>query len=239
MESITDGAKPFQSSLALAGEQNRELILALAQQELTDGDMVEAQFGDRLRDLGELSRQVDALVLIAPDGTVLWSTSGALVGQDLSDRDYFQRARILTAERYHVGEPINSRASGRKLTPIAWPVTGPGQPMRGVLASSLYDAYFEHLLERTRFAADMEIDLHTADGTVAFSTRVRPDQPADQAEFGSEVAIPGSDLVTRVSMNRSSVLSGFYIRATFFALAWLSTTSVRHPCSGGRGGWGV
>ena len=63
--------------------------------------------------------RTDALVIIAPDGTAIASTSRAIVGQDLSARPYFQAAIQGTA---NVGDVIVSKATGDKVIVAAAPI---------------------------------------------------------------------------------------------------------------------
>ena len=63
--------------------------------------------------------RTDALVIIAPDGTALASTSRAIVGQDLSERPYFKTAMQGTA---NVGDVIVSKATGNEVIVAAAPI---------------------------------------------------------------------------------------------------------------------
>lgn len=205
----------FDSSLALATEQKRHVVEAMSRAPFGPVGAFELRFGDDLRRLARQSPQIDALVVVEPAGSVVWSTTTDLIGADVSDRAYYQLARNMDPGEYALGTPISARTTGRKVTPIAWPVVDEAGVLRGVLASALDEDHFEALLTGSRFTPDMHVEVRSRFGPIAFTTRAEG-EPEPRGIVQSEVAIKGSDLVTRVSLSRLRILQWFFVRTAIF-----------------------
>ncbi|MWD26391.1 PAS domain-containing protein [Aquicoccus sp. SCR17] len=208
----------FTSSLATATARVTPLAERLAEIPLQDLGRTEVIFGDELRDLLAKVPQVQSLLLVDDKGIVIWASVPAALGLDVSDRGYFRSGLARPPGSYALGQPIVSRASGNRLTPIAWPIAGPGAPVRGVLASSLEEHYFGDLLARTRYDPDMIITIATRDGEVSFTSTP---EPPERAMIQRSSPIIGTDLLTSVAIPRSNALQGFYRRSLAFGVTSL------------------
>lgn len=119
--------------------------------------------------------QISSILLIGPDGTVLWGhTSQNLVGINLADRAYFQRARNRQGSGPVIGQPILSRGSGVRLTPLAWPIRDPSGQFSGVLAISLNPDFFEQFMGDVDEDDNVIVEVLTRDGHIVFA---HPDLP--------------------------------------------------------------
>lgn len=205
----------FLSSLDLATAQMSDLIGQLSTRDLRDIEAFEEEYGTRLQRIATLSEQIGIIIVVNPEGKVIWSTAPAVIGIDVSDRAYFEGAINLGPGGYTLGEPIMARGTGGLVTPVAWPITAVGQPVRGVIASSLDEEYFEALLTNTRFDPEMVIDIVSSNGSTAFSSAPRTADPSG-AMLESRSRIRGSDLSTSVSIPQSEALQGLAIRSASF-----------------------
>ncbi len=204
------------ASLSVANVRMWGLIDELSTARLSDPDQFEAQYGALMNSAVQETKQVDALVLIGADGVVLWATIKPLMGQYLGDRAYFQAAIGLDVDEYTVGVPIVSRATGRRLTPIAWPLIGiDGQP-RGVLASSLGEDYYSQLLALDGLQQDMYVEVVTSNGERAFASG-RPQRDPDTPVFRARKEIPALDLYIDVTRSKEAVLQSYWQRTVAFA----------------------
>ncbi|EYD72509.1 two-component hybrid sensor and regulator [Limimaricola hongkongensis DSM 17492] len=207
----------FLSSLDLATVQMTGVIEELSRRELRGIEDFEGTYGGRLQRIARQSEQIGVIAVVDPGGIVLWSTLPGLIGVDVSDRAYFRNALDLAPGAYTLGKPIIGRPTGASVTPVAWPIANDTQPVRGVIASSLDEDYFEALLADTRYDPDMVIEIASDDGPIAFSSAAG-DTPATGARLESRARIRGSDLATSVSVPRASVLAGLAMRSAAFAM---------------------
>ena len=161
------------------------------------------------------SEQIDSLVIINAVGEVVWASEPSLNGVNLSDRAYFQKALQLGQAEYAVGVPILSRGTGRRLTPIAWPILGPSAEVYGVAASGLGEGYFEELLSSNDVQSDVRVNIVTENGDIAFSISNIPMDASDQFISASK-SIPGLGLQINVSRALSNVLEGQIQRSIVF-----------------------
>lgn len=204
------------ASLSVANVRMWGLIDELSTALLNDPDQFEAQYGALMNSAVESIKQVDALVLIGADGVVLWATAEPLLGQYLGDRAYFQAASGLGVDEYTVGVPIVSRATGRRLTPIAWPLIGIDGKVRGVLASSLGEDYYSQLLAADGLQQNMYVEVVTSNGERAFTSggEIRdPDTPV----FRARQELPALDLYIDVTRSKAAVMRGYWQRTLVFA----------------------
>ena len=203
------------ATLSVANVRMWGLIDELSTAMLDDPDQFEAQYGALMNSAVEEIQQVDALVLIGADGVVLWATVEPLLGQYLGDRAYFQTAVGLGVDDYTVGVPIQSRATGRRITPIAWPLIGIDGKVRGVLASSLGEDYYAELLAADGVQEDMFVEVVTANGERAFSSG-RAQRDPDTPVFSARKEIPALDLYIDVTRSKEAVLRSFWQRTLVF-----------------------
>ncbi|GGE46842.1 hypothetical protein GCM10011360_37590 [Primorskyibacter flagellatus] len=203
------------ASLAVANLKMWAVIDDISLLPLRYADNIDAYYGRRLRRAVDEIEQIDSLLLMNNDGTVLWSTTEQLVGVDLSDRSYFQKAAILGRDAFTVGMPLTSRATGRRLTPIAWPVISQGGETRGVIASSLGEAYFAELLSLRGIGDGTIVEIVTSDGETAFSS-VQGDLPDQEGLMTASRPLPVSDLRIDVSQTRAAVMRSYWERTAAF-----------------------
>lgn len=203
------------ASLSVANVRMWGLIDELSTARLSNPAQFEAQYGDLMNAAVQETEQVDALVLIGADGVVLWATVKPLMGQYLGDRAYFQAAIGLDVDEYTVGVPIVSRATGRRLTPIAWPLIGMDGRSRGVLASSLGEDYYSQLLAIDGLQQDMYVEVVTANGERAFVSG-RPPRDPDTPVFRARKEIPALDLYIDVTRSKRAVLQNYWQRTLVF-----------------------
>ncbi|WP_197089267.1 ATP-binding protein [Puniceibacterium sp. IMCC21224] len=204
-----------ESSLSISNIQIWNALDRVAQLPLRDADWVDETYGALLRGVVQQVEQIDSLVLIDRRGTVIWASVGQLVGVDLSDRQYFQRALNLTRGQYAIGVPIASRGTDRRVTPIAWPILNREGVILGVAASALGEDYFAELLSSTGFQSDMIIEMVTENGDVAFSA---PKEARDLSVsvLSASRQIPSLDLTVTVSRSREAILLGQLERSVAF-----------------------
>ncbi|MGR3463591.1 PAS domain-containing protein [Limimaricola sp.] len=206
----------FLSSLDLATAQMSGVIDELSRRDLRGIEDFAGTYGVRLQRIARQSEQINIIAVVDPEGTVLWSTLQGLIGIDVSDRAYFRNAMDLQPGAYTLGAPIIGRPTGISVTPVAWAITGDAQPVRGVIASSLDEEYFEALLADTRFDPEMIIEIASDDGLVAFSSAAE-DAPDTGKRLESRARIRGSDLATNVSVPHAAAVAGLATRSAAFA----------------------
>ncbi|WP_428562515.1 MAG: methyl-accepting chemotaxis protein [Solidesulfovibrio sp. DCME] len=122
-----DGAKNELLTLALTHSMKAPL-----QQGTADSDVM-ARVMELLRACIERHPTFDAIMLIDPKGIVLASTSQALVGANLAEREYFQKA--MQGQTF-VSNPIISKDRGEAVFAIATPVKD-GAKVLGILSMGI------------------------------------------------------------------------------------------------------
>ena len=205
------------SSFKMANLQMGDLIETLAVAPLRDAETMNRRFDTRIMRSVAAIEQIDSLVVIDLDGTVIWATAAPLVGQNLSDRGYFQRARELGKGEYTVGVPIISRGTGRRVTPIAWPIIGRNGRLRGVIASGLQEQYFSQLLTLNEVEPDMHVEVVTSNGEVAFVSEDAAREPESRV-FRATQDVSSLGLHIDVSRNRAAVMQEFWQRNIAFSI---------------------
>lgn len=203
------------ATLSVANVRMRGLIDELSTALLDNPDRFEAQYGAVMAAAVNSIQQVDSLGLIGADGVVLWATAKPLMGRYLADRAYFQAAIGLGVDEYTVGVPIKSRATGRRLTPIAWPLIGIDGRVRGVLVSSLGEDYYAQLLAGDGLEPDMHVEVVTAKGERAFVAG-RASRDPDTPVFRARKAIPALDLYVDVTRSKAAVMRSYWQRTLLF-----------------------
>ncbi|EAQ02404.1 sensory box histidine kinase [Pseudooceanicola batsensis HTCC2597] len=211
----------LEASLAVANLEMWSLIDDISYLPFRYADNIDAHYGRRLQRAVEEIEQVDSLVLLDNSGTVLWSTAASLVGMNLGDRAYFQTAVTLARDAFTVGVPITSRGSGRRVTPIAWPVLSSSGELRGVIASSLGEDYYASLLSLQEVAPDMRVRIVTANGETAFANR-QTAEGGSGAQMMASRALPGLGLEIHVSRDRAAVMRGYWERTIAFGIIALA-----------------
>jgi signal transduction histidine kinase len=206
-----------ESSIRLANVEMSNAIDRLADAELSNDALVEERYGNLLRASVTKIAQIDRLALITPEGQVVWAMSSALVGQNLSDRGYFQSALRLPRGQFAVGVPILSRGTGLRLTPIAWPLIASNGTVRGVVASSLGERYFLDLLTLEDVPEDMQVNVLASNGEAAFISNPMP-RDATTSGISAMRAIPSLGLTIYVTRSKMAVLRGFSERVIYFSL---------------------
>lgn len=207
--------KSVESSLDITNLQMRNMLEQIVQSAFDVKTLANNFYTPLLIDTIEEIEQIDSLVLIDMAGNVLWTSVPSMQGVNLSDRGYFGKALTLGQGQYAVGVPVLSRGTGRRLTPIAWPIIGPNAEIYGVAASGLGEGYFEDLLSANGVQSDVRINIVTENGDVAFSV---PNIPADTSDqfISASKDIPGLGLQVIVSRALSDVLEGQIQRSIVF-----------------------
>lgn len=208
-----------ESGLLNADLQIKNMVDRFASKPVGGTSEIENQFGDMMRSTVQQVDQIDSLVLIAPNGIVAWSSLANLNNIYLGDRAYFQAAMQLKSHDFSVGVPLFSRATGRRVTPIAWPIISPSNEVLGVIVSSLGEEYFSDVLTLNDIPPDMHIDVLASDGAAAFQSK---DVSLDgaQKEIHALRKIAALGLTITVSRSQQAVMAGFYQRiAGFLAVA--------------------
>ena len=206
-----------ESSLNIANLRMWALIDRMAEVPTLDTETMDEVYFDLLTGAVQDIDQIDSLVMIAPDGEVFWSTARPLIGRNLIDRGYFQRALTLGYGEFAVGTPIISRATDRRLTPIAWPLLKADGQLRGVVASSMGEDYFGGLLTLTDIASDMQVSIVTEDGATAFMAGNLSGDFRDGL-LEASAKVPSLGVTITVKRDREDVLAAFRIRTVIFAV---------------------
>ncbi|SEN53864.1 ATP-binding protein [Palleronia pelagia] len=210
-------SQSLESSLSVASVKMGGLLDDFSYMPFEFRGNIDGIYGKQLRDTVINIEQIDSLLFIDDEGTVIWATTEPLVGINLSDRSYFQDAIGLPRGAFTVGKPIVSRGTGRRLTPIAWPITGWSGDVRGVIASSLGENYFQELLSLQDFDGDMSVRILAADGSTAFSAG--PEAPnSPSSSITARRSLDNLGLDVQISLSRSSALQSYWQRTIAFAI---------------------
>ncbi|MGJ8610311.1 MAG: ATP-binding protein [Octadecabacter sp.] len=207
----------IESGLATADLQISKMTDQFASEPLGDIADIEARYGDLMRTTLQDVDQIDSMVLIAPNGTAVWSSVAGLNDVYLGDRAYFRSAIQRKTGEFAVGVPLLSRADNRRLTPIAWPVISSSNEILGVVASSLGEQYFSDLLSLNKIAPDMHVDILASNGAAAFlSEGSLAGKATKQIRTSREISSLG--LTITVSRSQRVVMAGFYQRTAGFLI---------------------
>ena len=204
-----------ESSLNTANFRMWALIDRMAQVPSLDTQTLDDAYSDVLTGAVRDIDQIDSLVMIAPDGEVFWSTARPLIGRNLRDRGYFQKALTLERGEYAVGIPIISRATSRRVTPIAWPLLATDGTLRGVVASSMGEEYFGSLLTLTDIDSDMQVSIVTEDGAAAFMAGNLSGDFTDGL-LEASAKVPSLGVTINVKRDVGDVLAAFRLRTVIF-----------------------
>ncbi|MEP2920396.1 MAG: ATP-binding protein [Sulfitobacter sp.] len=205
------------SKFAIANVQMWNLIKLYASRPSIAIEDVEARYGDLMRQTLQQIDQIDSLLLLDTDGTVTWASVPQMAGMQLADRRYFQTALELGLNEYAVGVPIYSSRTGRRLTPIAWPVVSPSGEVLGVIASSLSETYFSDALTLEDIPEDMHVEILAANGAPVFESQELA-QEAGKKEIVESRKISTLGLTINVTRSHNSVLLPYYKRTLGFLL---------------------
>lgn len=207
--------KSVEASLDITNLQMRNMLEQIAQSAFNSTTLANSFYTPLISAMIEEIEQIDSLVLIDLAGNVLWTSVPSMQGVNLSDRAYFHKALALGQGEYVVGVPVLSRGTGRRLTPIAWPILGPNAEIYGVAASGLGEGYFEDLLSANDVQSDVRIDIVTQNGDIAFAV---PDVPVDKSDqfILASKSIPGLGLQVNVARALPDVLEGQIQRSIVF-----------------------
>lgn len=111
--------------------------------------------------------------------------------------------------------PIISRATGRRVTQISWPLLDADGTLRGLLASSLDETRFAELLPATGYQSDVVVTIEAANGEIASAD---PSRGRSGPVIASSRVIEALDPTVTVSRSRAAAFAGFTERTTAFVL---------------------
>lgn len=117
-------------------------------------------FGDYLA----ISKGIDTVLLVAPNGDLLCASTPMPKGINFSDRRYFQRA--MAEKRFSVGNFIVGRVSGKRVLPMALPVLGDDGEVEFLVVLGRTLNWIGAVLERQYISGDIDITVLDGDGTV-------------------------------------------------------------------------
>ncbi len=113
-----------------------------------------------------LSPGIRTILITDSQGRCVNSNREALVGQDLSKRDYFTTPRDASDKSLLFMSPPFTTVLGTFVVNITKPIVGEQGEFKGVISVSLEPDYFLTLLKATIYAPDNRIGLLHSDGTV-------------------------------------------------------------------------
>ena len=135
-----------------------------------------------------LLQGMEGVKLMDPQGRVMIDSAGLTPGVDLSNRDYFQRARALhDPDELVVTSVIESAGSGRPVIAFARPVRQPDSSLIGVLVVTTQSGFFTPMLQAAADATGGAATLRSA-GDYALIAR---HPMSDQVRIGSRELTPG------------------------------------------------
>jgi signal transduction histidine kinase/CheY-like chemotaxis protein len=110
--------------------------------------------------------QINSIVLIAPDGKLIVSSTGSSAKQvDLSDRPYFKYHRDNQSDALHIGPPIKTRAANLRCFTLSRRITSPSGQFNGVAMVALKISYFENIYKAVVQGRNGRFTLATTDGS--------------------------------------------------------------------------
>ena len=205
-----------EGSLSIANLRMAQFIDIVGTEPLGTAAALEARHGRLMNETLENIPQLGSLVIIDVDGEVKWATAPALIGQNLSGRSYFQKARELEKGAYTVGIPISSRATGRRVTPVAWPLRNEAGILYGVVAASLGEEYFFDLLTLNDVEPGMHVEIITSNGEAAFISETLEAAKKEAGMISASRPISALGLNINVMREASSVLRDYWLRTAVF-----------------------
>ena len=162
-----------------------------------------AQLDRRLQAMREAMPGMRAITLFDAAGTLLARSPNQFVGQNFSNREYFQIARQGGDPGTLYVSPPFLAATGEYVINMAKVVLDERGVFAGIILASLDPAYFSVLLASIRYAPDMRVSLVHADGKVFLTIPLRP------KIMGADLAVPGSFFTRhRDSGGTASVMTG-------------------------------
>lgn len=209
--------RSIESELFAANLQMWNMINHYAPDPAASSDDVDGRYGDLMRETQEKIDQIDSLLLIMTNGTVVWSSVPQMSALQLGDQGYFKTALTLGKNEYTVGVPIPSSVTGRRMTPIAWPVVSPSNEVVGVIASSLSEPYFSNVITLSDIPRDVSVEIFASNGENIFRSEKMVSKLGVKELFASR-KIPMAGLTVNVTRSHKAVISAFYKRTLFFLI---------------------
>jgi len=118
-----------------------------------------------LRDLAASLPPSQAILVVGPDGAVEGDSRGRLTSPtDVSDQDYFRKARAGSGTEVFVTDPVVGPLSRKLTVHLARRLEGPGGEFAGLLLGAIEVRDFEDLIGRSRLSHDGTINLWRRDG---------------------------------------------------------------------------
>ncbi len=177
---------------------------------------------DSMRDRGAVLPQLDGMILLGPDGIVVGSTrSWPPRRVNNADREYFQHLAAHGSETF-IAQPIQSRATGDWVIPVAHRIQGVDGEFLGVAMGAVQSSYFRRLYGALALGEGMSISLVSERGIVmarypyieGLIGRDISAEPAFAAPLsqpaGEAIRVPGLDGIERVTVGQA--LSKFPLR---------------------------
>lgn len=157
----------YQVAITNAEQQSQSYAMALkehAERTISEADQALHHLVHQIQDSGGLNAiphanllklaqtnavflpQINSIVLIAPDGKLIVSSTGSTAKQvDLSDRPYFKYHRDNPSDALHIGPPIKTRAADLWCFTLSRRITSPSGQFNGVAMVALKISYFESI----------------------------------------------------------------------------------------------
>ncbi len=156
--------------------------------------------------------QIERIVIIDATGLAVMSDTARAVNNFAADREYFQFHRSNSSRELHIGNPVQSRATGKWVIPVTRRVNGKNGEFRGVVFAGLGMEYFQKFYEGFSIGTDGSILLANADGTLLVRRPFREDnigrslrdgmifkQLLPNAPSGTALLTSSTDGVTRIN----------------------------------------
>ncbi|WP_169725277.1 diguanylate cyclase [Fundidesulfovibrio putealis] len=185
-------------------EEERLLFLTGIVQKITEENLValDAVLSDLIRDQvqGDVDRDINqrlvtltdalpgvrTLTVLDAQGVVRACNRPELLGRDLSQREYFQRARTNPAsETLHVSQPFQTFLGVYSIN-LGKVVLGAGGQFAGLVVATLDPQFFIPLLNSVLFSPDMRAFMTHGEGLLFLMA------PEREGMAGLDLALPGS-----------------------------------------------
>ena len=139
-----------------------------------------------LKTIEEAMPGVRTLIIIDTKGIARASSRHELIGQDLSQREYFQEVlRHHDPATLYLSAPYTTMLNVYAMN-LSRMVTGPKGKFNGIIVATLDPEYFKTLLASVQYAPDMWVAIAHGDGKQFIMV---PDRPG---QAGKDLARPGS-----------------------------------------------